>query len=407
MKSIDYALMVVLDLDTGDRHLLPEQGTVPTVTTTGHLVYVRYGIIRAIEFDLETYSTRGQSFDLESELFFLWPGSRGTYALSATGTLAYVPGLRWAEPQLVWVDLQSPLNEVTPAVKEQLWSGAIDLSPNRHSLLIEDGYLNKDILIYDLARGQIRASLRRDWDQELMTWLSNDEQVLLRERTSNGRESYLLWSVTQAEPEPFFVDLGEYSTFRATSASPDGEWVIGEALHPETDYDLVRVSLEGGGVVHELLGTNARERRPEYSPDGNLIAYVSTFGGEAGIWVVRASEVGSRGIRVAPGWAFRWGAGSDVLYCYTEEEFLAGELAAVPVLQDPDLAVGQAARVFKFGGQFTYGRAYYFDIGADDRLLAWMDDVPLPVRSTEIRVELNWFEKLRRAEAEQLGSRGQ
>jgi hypothetical protein len=65
----------------------------------------------------------------------------------------------------------------------------------------------------------------------------------------------------------------------------------------------------------------------------------------------------------------------------------------VDVRQDPELGFGVPEVAFDLGDGFTYPSNYYWDIGKDGRYLGWREPEPYEY-PTEIRVVLNWFERL-------------
>jgi hypothetical protein len=233
-----------------------------------------------------------------------------------------------------------------------------------------------------------------------LTWIDN-ERLVFRELVGGEPDAFYAWGVDQDQPEPLPVDLGEYLDMTPASASPGGEWLAFGALHPVRGWDLVQVALREGPGLHDILVTEANEQLPEYSPDGSLIAYVSDFSGQNEVYVTRASEPGSRGISLGPGFAFRWSADGDVLYRFqpTESRNFANVVLASSIRQDLELEAVETVVAFDLGERFSSPRHFYWEIGADGRFLGWMDREPY-VDPTRIRVVLNWFERLRRTAEE-------
>ncbi len=116
--------------------------------------------------------------------------------------------------------------------------------------------------------------------------------------------------------------------------SPDGEYLITVAS-PETDeawntnFDLVRVPVKGGGKVEVLTSNKAADGAPRFSPDGKRLAWRSQKkpGYEADKWEVKLASVS------ADGWLdakpqtitssidisideLEWGKGDDLFITY-------------------------------------------------------------------------------------------
>ena len=182
------------------------------------------------------------------------------------------------------------------------------------------------------------------------------------------------------------------------SASPDGSWLTVTAKHPKTGWDLLLMPLAGEPVFQELLNTEADEEDPEYSPDGQLIAYVSDISGQRQVYVMGASEGAAPGIPVGSAHGFRWGANSDLLY-YTPMMAASGgfshALSVVSIGREPELHVAGPARVIDLGDRFGASAAYYWDIGADGRVIGWWDPDTYELGG-QVRVVVNWLDELER-----------
>ena len=79
----------------------------------------------------------------------------------------------------------------------------IDLSPNRQLVAIQVGWINQDILVWDLVRGAPVGRLQRDWSQEWMTWMPDSERLLFRDVIA-GESRYYLWDVNRNQTRAVF-----------------------------------------------------------------------------------------------------------------------------------------------------------------------------------------------------------
>ena len=96
----------VLDLDTSERKVLVEGGGHPTYAATGHVVFARGTTLMAAPFDAAELALTGGPVAMLQDVRHQNPQTAADYALSATGTLAYVPAGAGAGDGrvLVWVD---------------------------------------------------------------------------------------------------------------------------------------------------------------------------------------------------------------------------------------------------------------------------------------------------------------
>lgn len=98
--------ILALDLKTFQRTVLLQSGSQPEYVDSGHLVYASADALYAARFDPSTATMLGPSVPVVEQVLTAISGS-SNYAVSRTGTLAYVPG-ETAVPRraLAWIDRQ-------------------------------------------------------------------------------------------------------------------------------------------------------------------------------------------------------------------------------------------------------------------------------------------------------------
>ena len=97
--------VAVLDLDTGQEKTVVDGGSNPTYVDTGHLVFARGDTLMAVPFKVSELAVTGEPVALIQGVRRA-SGGAADYALSANGTLVYVPGTAEAvsNAAVVWVD---------------------------------------------------------------------------------------------------------------------------------------------------------------------------------------------------------------------------------------------------------------------------------------------------------------
>src|SRR5207249_6509476 len=102
---LDQAQVAVLDLRTGTQTVLIRGGSDARYVSSGHLVYVAAGTLRAVAFDLARLAVVGASVAVLPGVQTAATGAANV-AVAANGTLVYVQGgiAAGARSNLVWVD---------------------------------------------------------------------------------------------------------------------------------------------------------------------------------------------------------------------------------------------------------------------------------------------------------------
>ena len=91
--------IVVESLDTGQRHVVVERGSDPRYVSSGHILFVRTGVLMAVPFDVTRLEGTGAPIVVVEDVMHAERGSNsnqntgaGQFSVSRSGSLAYVPG---------------------------------------------------------------------------------------------------------------------------------------------------------------------------------------------------------------------------------------------------------------------------------------------------------------------------
>ena len=163
---------------------------------------------------------------------------------------------------------------------------------------------------------------------------------------------------------------------------------------PRTGFD-VWVSSLMDGTTSPFVASDASERAPVFSPDGDWIAYVSDESGVDAVYVKHYPDVGTKhGVSTGEGPAYSpiWAPDGRELF------YVQGTvLMSLPIeLQPTFRRAGRPTQLF-VGDKYVFldANAQQFDIHPDgDRfLMLRMMTGELP---SQIQVVLNWFEEVER-----------
>src|SRR5439155_6643119 len=81
--------IVLLRLDTGERRVLIDQGSMPQYLDAGYLLFRRAGVLMAVPFDLGTFEVRGAAMPALDATIAGTSADGAQVAVASSGTLAY------------------------------------------------------------------------------------------------------------------------------------------------------------------------------------------------------------------------------------------------------------------------------------------------------------------------------
>jgi eukaryotic-like serine/threonine-protein kinase len=406
-NTLEEEQLAVLDLKSGEQKTLLRGGVAAHYLNTGHLVYATVssrgpgpvsGTLWAVAFDLDRLALRGEPVHV-SETLQIDMLAAPNYAMSSTGTLAYMPA-RAHTRSFVWVDRnggEMPITGLPPRAYQ-----TIELSPDgtRLAFAIEDRPF--DIWVWDIARevlSRMTFGPSFDW---LPRWTPDGRRLIFR---SNRDGPYNLYSVpSDGSGQVERLTTSDFDQY-PNSVTPDGTTVLTCELRPKTGFDILRfpavvVPEHSGSALTpaasadvSLVSSPSAEYAANISPDGRYFAYQSAESGRFAVYVKPYPDVGRARWQVsmeggtAPVWARK---GGELFYLDD-----SNSLITVPVeTSGPQFKFGKPAKVF----ETTYsGDFYSYDVTPDGRRFLMMKQSEPGDRShpASMVVVFNWLEELK------------
>jgi serine/threonine protein kinase/sugar lactone lactonase YvrE len=337
-----------LSLKTGERKLLVDEGSNPCYVRTGHLLFVRRGTLFAAAFDLERLQVTGTPVPLIEGVMHSMNEDReysntfaAQFAVSDSGSLAYIKGGTVPDPDrwLLWVDPQK--QSIEPIISDSGAYFAPRLSPDGKQAVYASDAKDRQIWVCDLERRTKRPLTARglnSWpiwspDGKRIAWLSEQ-----------GNRSEILWAPIDdpnAEPEVLIKDA-----VAAGSWSPDGNLLAFVRISSGQDIWIMHAKEKS---EEPFIGTPARERQPEFSPDGRYLAYTSNETGRDEVYVRPYPGPGkTTSVSTEGGSSPIWSSDGRKLF------YLGGprntEVMAVDVNLQPEFSCGKTRLVCDYWG---------------------------------------------------------
>jgi serine/threonine-protein kinase len=391
------ARLWLVSLPGGERRELG-QGADARYASSGHLVFVRSGNLVAAPFDLTKKEVTGSSLTMLADVMqaaytpisTIETGA-GQFSLSVSGSLAYLPGGVFPDPErtVVSVDREGTAPRVLP-VPTRAYTAPL-VSRDQSQLVVWTQGVVRRVWTYDIARGSLTPlttggrNSRAIWtpDGKRITYAgasAGADNLFWTPADHSGSDERLTTSANGQMPSSWTSDMRTLA-FVETGTT--------------TGYDVMALSLDGDRRPRPILQTRFDEAYPEFSPDGRYLAYTSDESGANEVYVQPYPGPGPR-IQISNegGFAPAWSQDRRELF-YVMSTASGIRMMAVPITTTPSFTAGTPRKLFE-GRYRTQTVTRGYDVTADGRRFFFTQNKERPpVRATQMILVQNWFEELK------------
>jgi Tol biopolymer transport system component len=370
------------------------QGIAPRVLASGHLVFYRDNTIFAQRFDARARSVAGTPVPVVQRVRSAALSWTAQFAVSETGTLAFIEGEGDELLSLIWADRSGQATPLS-APRRHYYEPRLSRDGNRVLTATRDE--DSDIFIWDIARGIETRVTRSDQRDFAPIWTPDDRVVLFATEDPARKDSrYRVYQrradlTTEAEPASPFLTEGE----APRAISPDGRAWIVEHVKFAADYLALRPP-GADGPAPALIGTTSSSRNASLSPDGRWLAYEAREGEGFEVFVRPFPNVNDSRVQISQGGGIwpAWSRDGKELY------FVAGVTngtlmaASVKPPRGADFDWADPVRLFSISGYFrSTSRGY--DVAPDGRFLVVGTPGTATTNRPSIHFITNWFDDVR------------
>jgi serine/threonine-protein kinase len=404
----DDAQIVVRSLVTGEQKVLIEDGADARYVATGHLVFVRRGVLMAAPFDLVRLELTGAPVALIDGVMQAantvntdTESGAAQFAVADRGTLVYVTG--GIEPEqereLVWVDRNGSVKTVTALRRELL---APRLAPDGQRVAVttqpSGATMNARVWIYDVRRSTLMPLTTGDEDAYWSVWSPDGTRVAFS--LAIGGKSNLFWKSSDGTGKSERLTTGDYGldSYAPSSWSSDGKTLafVQEPISA-TGADIRVLDVASTDYrARPVAQTPADERFPSFSADGRWLAYTSTASGHVEVYVQPYPGPGPRVLVSTDGGSEpAWRSdGTELFYAVITGNLV--RMMVVPVKATvAEFSAGTPRKLFE-GRYVTSSPVRGYDVTADgQRFLMVRPLDPLPEPAPELVIVENWLEELK------------
>jgi serine/threonine protein kinase len=371
--SYDDASLVVQPLPTGP-HTVIQRGAyhgryLPSGRQGGHLLYMQAGAVFAAPFDLDRLSVTGSPVPaIEGVARNLITGF-AQFAVSASGTVVYVPGLSTGGILVHWMDQQGKMTPLrtTPAN----W---VDLrfAPDGQRLAFQIIGEQLDIWVYEWARDTLT---RLTFDPALdmkPVWTADGRRIGFASARADKSTPNLYWQRADGTGE---TERLTESTQRQEPSSwhPSGTALVFEEQNRQNNTDLMILPIAGdevsgwkAGTPTVFLNTPFNERNAMFSPDGRWVSYVSNESGRDEVYVRPYPGPGGK-------WQISTGGGVVTTWSHSKRQLFYGwngQIMVVPYAAEADSFRAEKPRLWSEGRYAVRGPNRMFDLHPDGTRVA-------------------------------------
>ena len=364
-------------------------GTSPRYSLTGHILYARAGSLYARTFDANSNAV-GEERLVTRGLQMRDTGA-AQFAVSATGTLAYVSGdLTATRHEMVWLDLEGNVVDTIDMGDRRLSDPRLSPDGSQISLTSVTG-ANLDVFVWDLIRRDLTPWTTDPGEDFGAVW-HPERGLAFATEIQRGGPALGWMSGLNAEPEEIFERPGLAFLEFPMSWSPDGRLLSFGTTEPGGDEDAFVLDFETREAQPFVATPDFNESAPAFSPDGNWVAYVSNRSGISEIWIAQfpgaetAQRVSTRNGGTGPVWA----RDSGNLFYRESNRLMLVTFSGGPGVPDPPLELFiDTFERFGIGA----GKPNY-DVSPDGQRIL-MVRRRNPLQPTTVRVVVNWPEVYR------------
>src|SRR5262245_1442773 len=246
---------------------------------TGHLLFVRQGVLLRQPFDVKKLALFGEAAPIAESIAV--STSVGAFSVSENGVLAYWTGQIVPDMTLTWLDRSGKLIETIGSPGSYR---GVDLSPDGSRLAVHRHEGNGgDIWIFESSRGPMsRLTFDPALDNSSPVWSPDGTRLVF---ASLRNQKWGLY-VKRADGSGGEERLLENDLLTAPMAwSTDGNFIVFRFVDSKTQADEWLLPLKGDRKPMPLLHEPINELRAQISPDGKWIAYDSNETGGTEIYV--------------------------------------------------------------------------------------------------------------------------
>ncbi len=353
----------------------------PQYSSSGHIIYRRSGGnsgVWAVPFSLSKLEVTGDPFLVAAE------GSDPT--ISSDGSLVYLRGESETEVIWRWVTHDGVVGDSVSVPMREYAEPVLSPDGTRLAVTEFDGD-EVDIWIHDLTRHTRTRFTFDDGEQIQPEWSPDGKQIYY---CAEDKDSVFV-RAADGTGESRAVAKGSQP-----DVSDDGRYLVVTVEQPASREDIWYVELGDDPQPKQFLSTPAREGMARLSPDGRYLAYSSDESGEIEVYIKQfPGGEGKWQVSIDGGYWPVWARDGKTLFF--RHGFC--DIVEVPVETQPDLVLGSPRTIIDCGkSQLTSFFYRCYDVSADGSQFLMLQSLQPDVNTIDVGITVveNWVAEFER-----------
>ena len=277
--------VAVKEIGAADHHVLVKGADAPRYSAKlGMLFYKRLADLFAVTWRPST-NDLGRAVPVKMPETTNDNGNEGSgnYAVSSSGTMAYVGGGRSRNAaRLVWIDRAGKVESLN--LPERDYENVM-ISPDGTKAVVQIREGMTTLWIYDFARNTLTPIGNSAGSSQSPLWTPDGARIIYRGTRQGFRN--LWWRAADGSGAEERLTNKDDATHSPTSVSPDGRWLLfnENSAKVTAGVGIWLMDLAGDRTSRLLFAQPAGESDGQFSPDGKWIAYQADVSSRQEIFV--------------------------------------------------------------------------------------------------------------------------
>jgi serine/threonine protein kinase/Tol biopolymer transport system component len=346
---------------------------------SGHILFMRQGILVAQPFDPGKLATRGEAVSIAANARMDERYSRGTFSVSTNGVLAYQTGKLLRRDVLRRYDRSGQVLDTLGEPTTFFDDGSPTISPDGSRAavaMLGDRGISGIWLVNTKSGVRNRFTLDED-DHTSAAWFPDGSRLAMEGGGLEGAARLLLKAADGSGTVQKLIER-RAAAIAACSFSPTGRWLLFTEETERTGTDILVLPLVGGEAPSLLAATAAQEDGAQFSPNGRFVAYSSDATGQVEIYVAAFPRPGDTWqVSLEGGREPRWSRDGKELFFFDRDNWLVAAAVETSASRFEVTAIHPLFQVPSRGSEFNWrydvfpdGQHFLVGTPADDDILS-------------------------------------